>query len=217
MKPLVFLSLIMLSFISLAQEKKEPSHYVFPDFEPGVVRMKNGNAIRAMLNYNTLSEEMVFLEGGEKRAIVDEQLKDIDTVYIGDRKFFKLDGAFVELLQQSPYQFYAAYKGKMKAPERASAFGTTSQTSSNFSYSPTLSVGAIYDINLPQGTKVTRETSYWLQKDGKQEEAKNLNQLLKLYDNKNAGKDYAKSNKLDFENPKDMLQLVKFLEEDQGN
>lgn len=205
----------ILSASILAQGKIEPSHYVFPKFELGVVRMKNGEAVRALLNYNAYSQEIVFDEAGVKKAVVEDQMKDIDTVYIKDRAFFKFNDTFVELLQRTPYHIYASYKCKVKPPERASAFGTTSQTSSNMTYSPTMSIGMIYDIKLPQGTKVTPETSYLLRKSGGLDRVKNLNQLTKLYPKKKKiAKDFVKKNDVDFHDPKAVVQLINFLETD---
>lgn len=210
----VVLSLaFLLAFPVLAQEKTLPPQFVFPEFSPGVVGMKNGTPIRALLNYNMLSEEMVFFEAGAVKAILQEQLKDIDTVYIKDRKFFMLQGTFVELLQQNPYGLYVQYNCRVKPPDRATAFGKSSQTSSNITYSPKLPVGAVYNVDL-NGAKILRETSYWSQKGGKLQQAKNLNQLLKWYgEQKHQGKDYAKQHNLDFDNPQQVLQLVEFLEQ----
>ncbi|MEZ4809619.1 MAG: hypothetical protein R2819_04605 [Allomuricauda sp.] len=213
----LFLFLLSGATLSAQVYSVKLSHYVFPEFNPGVVLMKNGQKNPAMLNYNSLTEEMVFENNGGKLAIVDTQLQQIDTVYIKGRRFFRHDGKFLELLHQSGYELYAEHKCDVKYPGRPDAFGRTSQTSSSESYTSTNVMGIIYELSLPEGYKTKPYTHYWLRRGGKLEQIKNLNQLLKLYDNKNAGKDYAKSNKLDFENPQDMLQLVEFLEENQGN
>ena len=78
-------SLLLLLSISIslhAQETVNLSHYVFPDFQPGVVLLKNGVRNNAKLNYNAASEEMVFDENGKMLAIGDAVLPQIDTVFV---------------------------------------------------------------------------------------------------------------------------------------
>lgn len=64
-------SLLLLLFITVslyAQETDSLSHYVFPEFKPGVVLLKNGVRNNANLNYNAATEEMIFDERfGERR------------------------------------------------------------------------------------------------------------------------------------------------------
>ncbi|HMT68304.1 MAG TPA: hypothetical protein PKE28_11970, partial [Bacteroidales bacterium] len=90
-------SLVM--FPSFSQRQGvELSHYVFPDFTDGSVLMKSGNRLQALLNYNALSEEMIFVDKDRKLAISREEKEKVDTVYIKGRKFFVLDSRFLELL-----------------------------------------------------------------------------------------------------------------------
>ena len=74
----------------------ELSHYLFPEFTKGVVLMKTGVKNEALLNYNSLTEEMIFDNKGTKLAL--GQLDQVDTVYIQNRKFFPLNKKFVEIV-----------------------------------------------------------------------------------------------------------------------
>ena len=93
------------------------SHYVFPEFMPGEVLMKNGQRNKALLNYNSLTDEMVFVSDGQNLAIADDQLAQVDTVFILKRKFFRRNGQFVELLHQNGYEFCGQYKCNVKYPK----------------------------------------------------------------------------------------------------
>jgi hypothetical protein len=95
----------------------ELSHYIFPGFTNGTVLMKSGYVYQALLNYNAFSQEMIFEDKGKKLAIGKEDKEKLATVYIMDRKFFVLDGIFVELLYRSGYELYAEHKCDVKHRE----------------------------------------------------------------------------------------------------
>ena len=71
-----FKSLLLLLTISISLHSQEPiiiSHYVFPEFQQGVVLLKSGVSYNSKLNYNIATEEMLFddnvvLAIGEKLA-----------------------------------------------------------------------------------------------------------------------------------------------------
>ena len=199
---------------SFAQVKSVPlSHYVFPVFNQGEVLMKTGKSSKAMLNYNSLSEEMVFDNKGQKLAIIDEQLKQIDTVYIKNRKFFRLNDKFLELLFHSNTDLYAEYRCHIIYPGKPNGLGGTTQTSSSRTYSTIISGMLIYDLSLPEGYKTTPYTYYWLKKDGELHKFKNLKQLTKLYaDKKDLYKDYIKMHEVKFNEQESIVQLVNYLE-----
>jgi len=78
MKKPISNSLLLITFFFLtscftetqiqAQNETEPiaTHYVFPDFVKGSVKMKNGITEEAVMDYNMLTEEMVFEKNGTK-------------------------------------------------------------------------------------------------------------------------------------------------------
>ena len=61
------------------------SHYVFDSFSKGKVQLKSGTFSEQSLNYNILTGEMIFDNGGRLLAINDP--KGVDTVFIQGRKF----------------------------------------------------------------------------------------------------------------------------------
>ncbi|WP_420320654.1 hypothetical protein [Flagellimonas sp.] len=217
MKPIFYLLACSLFFNALHAQTKtiEVEHYVFPKFTPGYVLMKSGEKNAALLNYHSILEEVVFEDGQGKRAIADAQVPQVDTVYIKDRKFFRLNDTFVELAHQSTYDLYIEYKCDVKYPGNVSAFGQTSQTSSNQSFSQVAIRGTMYELSLPSGYKTKPYQYYWIKKDGELNQFKNLNQLLKLYDaKKNAGKAFVKEHKIKMSNSEGILQLIEYLETD---
>ncbi|MGW9684307.1 hypothetical protein [Flagellimonas sp. 2504JD1-5] len=217
MKSLFYMATFSLLFVSVKAQTKtiELSHYVFPKFTPGYVLMKSGEKNAALLNYHSILEEVVFEDGQGKRAIADAQLPQVDTVFIKGRKFFRLNDTFVELAHQSTYDLYIEYKCDVKYPGNVSAFGQTSQTSSNQSFSQVAIRGTMYELSLPSGYKTKPYQYYWIRKDGELNQFKNLNQLLKLYDaKKNAGKTFIKEHKIKIKDQADVIQLIDYLETD---
>nr|WP_299487357.1 hypothetical protein [uncultured Allomuricauda sp.] len=216
MKPIFYMLAFCLSFATYAQTQTiEFTHYVFPEFSAGYVLMKSGEKKAAMLNYHSLLEEVVFEDAQGKRAIADGELPQVDTVYIRGRKFFRLNEMFVELAHQSDYDLYIQYKCDIKYPGNVGAFGQTSQTSSNISYSQVAIQGTAYELALPSGYKTKPYQHYWIKKDGELNQFKNLNQLLKLYnDKKSLGKAFIKERKIKISNTNGVAQLVAYLEMD---
>jgi len=205
-------SLILFSSFCQSQGV-ELSHYVFPDFTNGSVLMKSGQQHQALLNYNALSEEMIFVDKGTKLAISKEEKEKIDTVYIKGRKFFVLDGRFLELIYRSGYELYAEHRCDVKYPGKPAGYGGTSETSSISTYSGVYSGGILYELRLPDDFSIKPYLIYWLMKDGKINKIVNLKQLNKVFgDRKDQIKEYVGSNKTDYNDIESMVGLIRYLE-----
>lgn len=205
-------SLILFSSFCQSQGV-ELSHYVFPDFTNGSVLMKSGQQHQALLNYNALSEEMIFVDKGTKLAISKEEKEKVDTVYIKGRKFFVLDGRFLELIYRSGYELYAEHRCDVKYPGKPAGYGGTSETSSISTYSGVYSGGILYELRLPDDFSIKPYLIYWLMKDGKINKIVNLKQLNKVFgDRKDQIKEYVSSNKTDYNDMESMVGLIRYLE-----
>ena len=213
---LVILLLNLVLFSSFAQNRGvELSHYIFPEFKNGTVLMKSGQQHQALLNYNTLSEEMIFEDKGRKLAISKEEKEKVDTVFIEGRKFFVLNGRFAELIYRSGYELYAEYRCDVKYPGKPAGYGGTSETSSVSTYSGVYSGGVLYELKLPDDFKIKPYIIYWLKKDGEINKFVNLKQLNKIFsDRKDLIKEYISSNKTDFNDRESLIRLIRYLEAD---
>jgi hypothetical protein len=200
--------------MSYSQSKViELSHYLFPEFTQGVILMKSGIRNKALLNYNSLTEEMIFENNGKKLAIGKGELELVDTVFIKDRKFFTLNSKFIELIYHSKCDLYAEHKCSVKEPGKPAAYGGTTETSATTSYSSFSSGGKIYELKLPDGYETKTYTYYWLKKNGELNKFINMRQLMKLYyDKDDLFKAYVKKNAVDFNKQESIVQLIKYLE-----
>jgi hypothetical protein len=205
-------SLLVTSSYSQAKVK-EVSHYLFPEFNQGIILMKNGTKNRALLNYNSLTEEMIFKDKGNMLAVGEGELELVDTVFIKDRKFVTLNHKFVELLSHSNYDLYAEHKCKLLPPGKPAGYGGTSETSAITSASSINSGGRLYELKLPEDYEIIPYTFYWLRKNGELYEFISMKQLMKIYDDKkDLGKDYVKKHDVKYENQHSMAELIQYLE-----
>jgi hypothetical protein len=213
MKSFSLVLILCLSCSSLFSQDKviELSQYVFPEFSQGVVLMKSGVKTPALLNYNSLSEEIIFENNGQKLALGNTD--QVDTVFIGIRKFVIMKNKFVELVHHSSFDLFVAHKCMVKTPGTPAGYGGTSQTSSSTSYSSLNSSGVNYNLKLPDGYQTSPYTEYWLKKNGEMKKFTTLRQLMKLYSNqKDICKEYVKQNKVKYENQESIIQLIRYLE-----
>jgi hypothetical protein len=208
---LVFCCLIHLGAYS--QVKIEQiTHYLLPEFTKGVVLMTSGEKHEALLNYNSLTEEMIFNNNGKNLAMTD--LDKVDTVYVAGKKFFLLHDKWVELLIDSKYGLYAENKCNLKDPGKPAAYGGTSQVSASTSYSSYFSGGQVYELQLPQGFETLPYTNYWFKKDGKLSAFFNLRQLTKLVGEKeDLAKKYIKDHGVKYEHQEQIVELIRYLEQ----
>jgi hypothetical protein len=189
----------------------ELSHYLFPEFKKGVVLMKAGVKNEAMMNYNSLTGEMIFDSKGKKLAV--SQLEFIDTAYIAGRKFVPVNNKFLEVVHQSKYVLYVEHKCNIKDPGKPAGYGGTSQTSATSSYSSYLSGGQVYELKLPDGYETKPYVNYWLKIDGQIKLFLNTRQLTKLFgDKEDLCKEYVKKHDVKYDDQKGMIELIRFME-----
>jgi hypothetical protein len=215
MRYALYLSALILSFNASYPQSGGVglSHYLFPKFTKGVILMKSGIKNQLLLNYNSLTEEMIFENSGKKLAIAKEELKLVDTVFIEDRKFIEMNNKFFELAYHSKSDLYVEHKCSMVSPGKPAAYGGTSQTSSITSISSINSAGRLYEIELPEGYEIKPYTCYWLKKNGELSKFINMKQLMKLYDDKkDLFKAYVKKYDVTYNNQESIVQLIKYLE-----
>jgi len=208
----IFLLAFFACQVSLGQAKGlELKHYLFPEFVKGTVLKKNGMKNTTLLNYNSLTEEMIFENNGVKLAL--SQLDMIDTVFVNGLKFVIINNKFFELVYQSKYTLFAEHKCSIKDPGKPAGYGGTSQTSATTSYSSYFSGGQAYELKLPDGFQTKPYDNYWLQRDGTLTKFISLRQLSKIFiDKEDLFNSYVKMQKVKYEDKSSLIDLIKFLE-----
>jgi hypothetical protein len=205
---ILIFSLSVVSGIS-QDETIVTSPYLFPEFTAGKVRLKTGKERESKLNYNILTEEMVFDNNGTYLAFASPET--IDTVYVNDKKFVFIEKIFYELIEKLPVSLLQRNFCTLIPPGKSSGYGGTSQTSAIQSNASFYTSKGTYDLKLPDDYKVQPDFEYLLIKDGTLYKANNLNQVVKCFpDKKDAIKEFVKKNKTSFRKVDDMRNLIRF-------
>ena len=72
-------------FAQADKNVRQLTQYLFPEFTEGSVLQKSGTVTKTMLNYNTLTQEMVFKQGEQYLAFADPS--SIDTVFLNNKNY----------------------------------------------------------------------------------------------------------------------------------
>jgi len=188
---------------------KNPEQFVFPDFSVGVVKLKNMEKIPLALNYNVVTGKMVFMQ---KNQIFDMiRYSNVDTVYIHERKFVPFDNVFYEVLINESVSLFIQHKGEITQPPRPAAYGGTSQLSST-TYITNLRMGNdVYRLKNDESLEIDPVPVIWIRKDNTMYTVSNRRSLLKIFsDRKNEMKEFINRNRINTENPGDLIRTVNF-------
>jgi hypothetical protein len=211
----LFTTILVLAFsFSAGAQAREIvlSHYILPDFTEGYVMMNGGRTQQMFLNYNSVTEEMVFKRGESILAIGKEEVKEVEYAVINDRRFDVINGKFYELLYEGDRIVYAEHRCVVIPPGNPAPYGGTSQVSSVDRYSGISDGGLYYKLQLPDGYTVKPSISYHIIRDGKSTKVYSLKQFRKAYsDKRDAFDKYIKENKVVFENPESIIVMAQAL------
>lgn len=192
------------------EDIKNPKQFLFPEFTKTTVAMKGGKDLTMMINYNVVTEKMVFLQKGDIYDMV--YYESVDTVYLNGSKFIPAANVFYEVALNAPVSLFIQHKGKIQSPPKPAAYGGTSEISSS-----------TYISNIPMGTDVYRlkneaelvirpETVYWIRIDNEMKDFLSESQFLNLVpDLKNPLKQYIRENRIKFKSEEDVTKLISFL------
>jgi hypothetical protein len=207
----MFISGLSVSVNISAQQDtgKVLSQYLFPGFSNGTVKFKTGPARDAMMNYNTLSEKMVFEQGGKFFDVVSTET--IDTVYLGNLKFIPSDKVFLEVVLSGKIPFFIQHRADLMSPGKQAGYGGTSQTTATTSITTLNTSSGTYNMKLPDDYTVKPSQVYWVLVNGSMGKFLNERQFLKiLSDNQMEIKKFIKDNKIKFEKRDDLIRLITY-------
>jgi hypothetical protein len=183
------------------------SHYVLPAFVKGTVKIKDGRLEVAMMNYNKLTEEMIFDKEGTKLAL--DSLEKIDTVYLDTHTFVPHDKVFYEVLVKGRVSLFEQDKCNLLAAGNNSGYGGTTETGVSRSVSMLTNSGRAYMLHLPRDYHVTDASQFWISRSGKYYKANNASQIIKVFPEKSKEiKEFIKVHNLDLKNPADVVKLI---------
>lgn len=209
--PLLF---IAIPFFLSAQKNLVLSHYIFPEFVNGVILMKDGTKINVPLNYNSASEQVVFIKNGQKLALADETIPTIDTVYMSDKKFILESGSFMEVKSGSNYDLFIGYKCDVTPPAIERGYGIKSSMGTVNTYSKMYgSGGIVYELELPKDFKIKPFVVFKLRVNDKIHNFRTEKQLLRIFNNqKEKVQNYRRETKLDMNNIESIEDFIRHMQ-----
>lgn len=214
MKNYILTLSLLFPLCALAQADKT-TPYVFPAFTQGNVLQKSGGTTSASMNYNTLTQEMLFMQGDTK--IVLDLSDNVDTIYLQDRKFIPVGQLCYEKLTDTKVALYQQHFSKtIKHGKNADLDQQVNNTitSANAQGIRTTSgpKGPTYEDKLPEGYELVPQDEFWLKQGKSFYSAKTLKKIAKVFPDKEAAMEaYVKDNKLDIAKAVDLAKLVVFL------
>ncbi|MDF1575790.1 MAG: hypothetical protein P1P86_11440 [Bacteroidales bacterium] len=161
-----------------------------------------------------MTEEMIFENNGQKKAIGINEILLVDTVFIKDRKFVALNGKFVELVYHSNWDLYVEHKCKVEEQGKPAGYGGTSHTGAATSVSSLYAQGrVVYNLKLPDDYKTKPYSIYWLKRKGNLYKFMKMSELKKLYkDKKELFTNYLKINRVKYQDQEGIIQFIGYME-----
>lgn len=193
-----------------AQDVNKPvllSHYVFDSFTAGTVKVKSGIKSNQKLNYNILTGEMIYDDGGKLLAIGNPE--DVDTVSINGREFIPVNNKFYEVLSNTSNPLLLEFTFSIEEPGASVGYGNATPSTNATSLKTLIGTGSVYEVKLPDDFKVTPGYVYWIRTEGQLLKAGSVQQLIKIFPQKKSLiKELVKKNKTNFSNPMDVITVV---------
>lgn len=203
--------LLLLTAALKAQDdtKKEMPQYLFPEFSESDVLLKDKQVLKQVLNYNTITEKMVYLMNGHYYDMMNPSL--IDTVYINGTRFIPVNKIFYEILMTGDPALFIEHKSGLVTAGKPVGYGGTSQGVSSYYLSKHELSPEFINIQVPPDVKVNPEPVYWLRVNGEMKEFENEKDFISLFPDKSKEiKDYIKSGKIKIDNRNSLIALVRF-------
>jgi len=165
-----------------------------------------------MLNYNTVSEKMVFEQHGQFYDLVNPEASD--TATIEKRRFIPYETYFLEVMVNDAISLYVRNKSELIAPGRPMGYGTTSQLTSSNYLSGLETPSGYYNFKLPDGYTVRPANIYYLKVSGEMISFAGEKQFLRNFpDKEEALKQFIKKNRLKFDRKDDLVRIVNYCNE----
>jgi hypothetical protein len=205
---LIFSGFCTSSFCQIAKEGPN-AQYLYENFIMSEVKMKNGQALNASMNYNIVTEKMVFIRDDQYYDLITN---NVDTVRLGSQIFIPAGNVCYELLIPDSISLYARHTGRLLDKGSPAGYGGTSQVSAS-SYQSTIDLSTgTHNLPLPSRYYVEETTEFRLRNGAEWLSFNNEKEFLKLFPEKNAKlKDFIRQNKLKVSRTDHMILIIEYL------
>jgi hypothetical protein len=182
--------------------------YRFPAFTVGTIVLKNGNQGTQLLNYNLLSEQIMYIDkNGDTLAIgIPDQVKKIT---IQDTGFYYCNNACVEEIANASAVSLVEERKIFIDYQKKGAFGNSDGVGTGTESLTILqAAGASYHLSVNQDAVIKKWVSYFLlTSDGQQLPATKSNFISVFVKNRDSIQTWLINNKVNFNKEQDLVKL----------
>jgi len=185
---------------------------LIPRFSVGIVKLKSGEIYKATLNYNKVDQQMVFMQ--KKLFMILEEPQLVDTIFMANRTFIPFEKGFYEVAVKAPITLFIQHKSYVEYEGTPTLYGAKSQTTGPSAVRQIYGIRGAIDLKVPNGYKVFDDSKYWVVRAGNMMIFENKRQFLKIFSDKGKELDkFINTNKIDFANKNNVIDLVNYCNE----
>ena len=200
---------ILLPATAQRNDKGEMPQYLLTEFIKTRVLMKSGASQYEMMNYNTVTEKMVYRKDDNYWDLANPEM--VDTVYLGDMKFIPFGKYFFEAGYISKITLFIQHKGTLMSAGSTVGYGGKSQLASTDRITGVDFSGGRFNLPLPTDFIVNPSPVYWIRKNGEMLDFLTEKQFLRYFEtDAEKIRDFIKDNKLKIDKPDHLSRIVRF-------
>ncbi len=195
-----------------AEAAKNLPNFLLPEFTGGILKLKSGQVNTAVLNYNVVDQEMVFLQNDIYMVMDNPQL--VDTIFLANRTFIPFNTGFYELVMTGTITLFIQHKSNVESVGATTGYGATSKTLAPSYVRQIYGPAGSINLRIPDEFKVVDISFYWVRKESSMEKFSTKHQFLKIFRDK--GKElnnFIDSNRINFKNLSDIVKLFNYCNE----
>jgi len=202
---------IFLSPVAFTQEEEQSAmrQYLFPAFNVGSVKTKTGNPKNLILNYNTITEKMVFEQKGQYYDLIGQA--SVDTIFLLGKKFIPYGKFFLEVIWQDKISLGIQHRSSLHAPGKPVGYGGTSELAASDYLSGVELSSGYYNLKLPNEYVVKYSPVNWVKIGDTWERFLTIKQFIKLFpDYSDELNQFIKKNRIKFDRSEDLIKLTEY-------
>jgi hypothetical protein len=224
--PLLIAAFILIHFSAFAQTHRDRVYinggsglwenfvkemYLYPSFKEGLVDLKDGRLIRAPLNYNKILATVQFInEKNDTLVIANESA--VKLITIGNDLFFYRPQCVQSINPGSKVKLYRQATVRIADVRQVGALGVANTSGGVESLNQVYTWMNSYQLQANEKLLLSKETNFYIDGNNNDLLPASKSNILRLHP-KNAARirNFIKSNKTNFNNEKDLLQLTEYI------
>ena len=209
---MVFLVFILPLKAQIPDTLQNMPNLLLPKFTRGIVKLKAGSTYTAVLNYDLVGQQMVFLQ--RKLTIVLDDPQLVDTIHLANRTFVPFEKRFYEILLSGPITLFKQNRSYVESKGTPIGYGALSQTTSPSYVQRIFESTGVINLTIPKNYNIVDDSEYWIRRNGELSHFATKKQFLKIFpDREKELSQYIKKDKTDFKSTVSIVQLVQYCSE----